>query len=72
MVTDNQRLHRTIREDSPCMGCTERFTACCDRCPKDSRGEFGYLAWKAKVQAVKDAKKAYQNLSRRKSWVKRV
>lgn len=54
------------------MGCTERFTACSDRCPKDARGEFGYLAWKAEMQAINDARKAYQNLSRRKSWVKRV
>lgn len=30
----------------PCHKCTERFTACSDRCPKDDRGEFGYKAWK--------------------------
>ena len=29
----------------PCRGCTERFTACSDRCPKDERGEYGYKAW---------------------------
>ena len=29
----------------PCYGCTERFTACSDRCPKDARGELGYKTW---------------------------
>jgi hypothetical protein len=35
----------------PCNGCTERFTACSDRCPKDARGEFGHHAWKEQHQA---------------------
>ena len=38
---------------SPCKGCTERFTACSDRCPKDARGEYGYKAWKADIEAEK-------------------
>lgn len=38
------------REKVPCKGCTEKFTACHDRCPKDKRGEFGYGAWKAQVE----------------------
>lgn len=36
---------------NPCDGCTERFIACSDRCPKDQRGEYGYKAWKADLQA---------------------
>lgn len=32
-------------DPNPCQGCTERFTACYDRCPKDARGEFGHNAW---------------------------
>lgn len=38
-------------ETSPCKGCTERFTACSDRCPKDARGEFGYKAWRERYHA---------------------
>lgn len=38
-------------EPCPCNGCTERFTACSDRCPKDARGEYGHKAWKAQYQA---------------------
>lgn len=59
MISDNQRPPNIIRDPSPCMDCAERFYACSDRCPKDARGDFGYKAWKAKVQAVKDARKAY-------------
>lgn len=40
-----------MREDSPCKGCTERFLACSDRCPKDARGEYGHKAWKERYQA---------------------
>lgn len=42
-----------MREMSPCNGCTERVTACSDRCPKDARGEYGYKAWKMRDQAQK-------------------
>lgn len=38
----------------PCKGCTERFTACSDRCPKDARGEYGYKAWKADLDGEKE------------------
>lgn len=37
----------------PCNGCTERFTACSDHCPKDERGEFGYKAWLDKAHKDK-------------------
>ena len=50
--------------NSPCMGCTERFIACSDRCPKDARGEYGYKAWKADYQKVKDAYKDYKRKKR--------
>lgn len=36
---------------SPCKGCPERFLACAGNCPKDARGEYGYLAWKAELLA---------------------
>jgi hypothetical protein len=52
------------RNSSPCLGCTERFTACSDRCPKDSRGEYGYNAWKADYKKMKDAEKEYKRRSR--------
>lgn len=38
-------------EPNPCQGCTERFIACSDKCPKDARGEFGHKAWKERYQA---------------------
>lgn len=44
-------------KDSPCNGCTERFTACSDRCPKDKRGEYGYAAWSADDKAEKAKEK---------------
>ena len=47
-------------KDAPCKGCTERFTACSDRCPKDARGEYGYKAWKAECQKIKDAYNEYK------------
>ena len=40
-----------MREISPCKGCSERFTACSDCCPKDDRGEFGYKAWLERYHA---------------------
>ena len=48
--------------NSPCNGCTERFTACSDRCPKDERGEYGYKAWKADHRKMKAAEKEYNKL----------
>ena len=52
-------LDSPIRDKAPCKGCTERFTACHDRCPKDERGEFGYNAWKDKVDEANKARQAY-------------
>lgn len=40
-------------EPCPCNHCTERFTACSDRCPKDARGEYGHKAWREQHQAQK-------------------
>ena len=53
---------RSTRNLPPCNGCTERFTACHDRCPKDERGEFGYKAWVAKNLEIKEARKQYEKL----------
>lgn len=39
---------------SPCQGCTEKFTACHDRCPKDQRDEYGYKAWKSELEEKKE------------------
>jgi hypothetical protein len=54
-MKNHQRLSNVIREHSPCDGCTERFIACQDRCPKDARGGFGIKAWKAEIKRVKKA-----------------
>ena len=43
----------------PCNGCTERFLACSDNCPKDARGEYGYKAMKADIRKRKAAEKEY-------------
>lgn len=58
-MTDEQRISNIIRDMSPCKGCTERFTACHDNCPKDARGEFGHKAWKTKLEETKKKHKAY-------------
>ena len=58
-MKDEQRLPKQIRNDSPCKGCTERFIACADRCPKDLRGEYGVKAWKAEIEQTKRKRKQY-------------
>lgn len=65
---------KTNREKPPCYGCTEKFTACYDRCPKDERGEYGYKAWRAAVKETEDRRKAYYKELyeyRRKKWRKK-
>ena len=59
MVQENQRIQLSVRGESPCRDCEERFIACSDRCPKDKRGEHGYKAWKAELDKVKEARNAY-------------
>ena len=68
MVTEEQKLPKMIRDPSPCAGCTERFIACSDKCPKDERGEYGYKAWKAEIERVKNNRKAYDRLNRSRKW----
>jgi hypothetical protein len=48
------------REKPPCSGCTEKFTACHDRCPKDERGEAGYKAWKSQLEETNKRRKEYE------------
>jgi Fe-S-cluster-containing dehydrogenase component len=62
----NNGLTCGIRDVSPCLGCTEKFLACSDKCPKDARGEFGYNAWREKLRDVKEKRKQYYELRRRK------
>ena len=54
-------------KDSPCKGCTERSSACWDKCPKDARGEYGYKAWKAEYRKQQAVEKEYK-LQRREDW----
>lgn len=56
-------------EISPCKGCTERFPACSDKCPKDARGERGYKAWKAEYQAQQALIKEYKRCFR-EDWLR--
>ena len=60
-MNKGQRPPKTIRDTSPCDGCTERFIACSDRCPKDERGDYGYKAFKAEIARVKNARKQHIN-----------
>jgi hypothetical protein len=64
-----QKPPQSFRDSSPCDGCTEKFTACHSRCPKDLRGEFGYEAWKAKCREIDQKRKEYlEAVRRRKRW----
>lgn len=54
-----------IRDQSPCNGCTEKFLACHDRCPKDERGEPGYKAFRAEIERVKAARTEYEKKNMR-------
>ena len=53
----------SVRGKSPCASCPddEKYTACHDSCKR-------FQEWKAKVEAVKEAKRAYDRLNRRKPW----
>ena len=42
------------REVPPCKGCTERFTACHDKCEK-------YKAWKSRLDEVNKRRKQYDS-----------
>ena len=73
LMKDDQRINICIRNNTPCKGCTERFMACSDCCPKDERGEFGYRAWKAENKRVNQERKAYMDkrqddMKRRETW----
>ena len=58
-MMEHQRLSGIVRDVCPCKDCPERFTACSDKCPKDERGEYGYKAWKGKINTVKQAEREY-------------
>lgn len=61
----NNRLPGIVRGVSPCTDCSERHSACWDACPK-------YKAWKAEAQRIKEKKKAYDDLNRRKGWQRKI
>ena len=71
MVKDSQRISSQIRDVSPCRDCTEKFTACHDHCPKDARGEFGYMAWKDEIQRVKKARRDYIEYKEQRGYKRR-
>ena len=54
-----KRIDGPIRDANPCNGCTERFIACSDRCPKDERGEYGRKAYKAEIERVNKNRRDY-------------
>lgn len=59
MVVDRQRMRNATRDPSPCRDCTERFTACSDKCPKEARGEYGYDSWVAEIKRIKNNRRKY-------------
>ena len=59
MSIDEKRITGAVRNAPPCKGCSERFQACWDHCPKDERGEFGYMAWKAEIKRVNKVREEY-------------
>ena len=52
-----------IRDKPPCKDCAERCVTesfnCHNSCPKDKRGEYGYKAWKDKVDRANKARQEY-------------
>ena len=79
-MKDECRLSGVMRGVSPCTNCRERHTACHDKCPKDERGEYGYLAWKADAKKINDNRRAYldekheryEEEKRRQKWHKTI
>lgn len=61
MAREESRLRYGIREEPPCKDCTAKYTACHDSCDK-------FKEWKAKREAVNEARKAYYRMNRRKKW----
>ena len=66
MNIDDRRLTGAVRGVPPCKGCTERFLACHDHCPKDIRGEFGYRAWKSEINRINKAREEYARKNAKK------
>jgi hypothetical protein len=75
-MKEESRLSGVMRGVSPCKNCEERFTACWGKCPKDARGEYGYVRWKAEAEKVSNKQRAYmeernmmyEEEKRRKKW----
>lgn len=59
MPYDNQRFPAPVRDVAPCKGCTEKFIACHDCCPKDERGEYGYKAFRESIDRANAARREY-------------
>ena len=59
-MAKGMELDGPIRDHNPCKGCTERFTACADNCPKDKRGEYGRDAWLAELKRVNKNRRDYE------------
>lgn len=66
MIKESQRPPRTVRNISPCKDCTEKYKACHDNCPKDSRGEVGYKTWKTEIDSIKAEREKYLQFSKPK------
>lgn len=58
-----------MAKPSPCHKCPERVIACCDNCPVDKRGEYGYRTWLAEVHKEKAAEREYK-LQKREDYMR--
>lgn len=52
-------MEKSIREIVSCKDCTEKFTGCHGRCPKDARGEKGYGYWKKELERINAEREKY-------------
>ena len=61
MVKNEQRINNGMRDKAPCACCPadEKYTACHDTCKK-------FKEWRAKLEAVKEARENYNRMIGRK------
>ena len=56
-MPDNKNAIRlSIRDDTPCHGCPDRYPACSGHCEKPE-----YLAWRAELKRVKKNRRKYEH-----------
>ena len=54
MPDEAQRLRLSSRNNCPCRDCSDRYTACSDKCKKKE-----FIEWKTELRHIKENRKAY-------------